>query len=486
MKLPRDWRTWPLHLKQVGALAWPRAREVVEAAGIHDVRVYDAFLEKITHPRGSLRVASSLPLSEMSEADITALLSSGRIEPISESKLVCPIIPFTVGEQAKRRRRFIAHPLEQNEDVEVKIGMTKLCDIELGVLAHDGARLTDISAYYQHFHLPEATRHHYAFRCSSGCFQLCTAPTGHSHCSGLAQILSESLAWLEQPRGLVAVYNDNFRCSGNHESSQHDMQSIKQAGAYLGIVFNEVETPFMSEYDFLGVRCDHSQKTVALTERTVAKLKEIKETIALDMPNISMKEFRSLMGLLIFASSILGTRLASFYYVLKCFRRRCAADTNDNVRAVVWPACKVQLIQWCDTLLTNVPRSVVRLTLSTAILFTDASLKGWGAVLFIDGQVYSFGSRWQTPRNNINELEACALRLAITHFASHLHHRHIQLVVDNTSLLYTFQKGRSRNFVMNSVINSVDSLLNELESTWEISWVESKLNFADAPSRNCN
>lgn len=486
MKLPADWRSWPLHLKLVGALSWPRAREVVEAAGVHDVCVYDAFLDKLFHPRGDLRPASSLPLSDISSEDVSRLLASGRIEPIRESTMVCPIIPFSVGEQAKRRRRFIAHPEEQNEDVDVKVGMARLSDIEEGVRLHEGARLTDIAAYYQHFELPTTTRCRYSFRCSSGCFQLTTAPTGHSHCSGIAQMLSESLAWLEPPRGLVAVYNDNFRCSGDALSSEHDMLSIKQAGAYVGLTFNELETPFLQTYDFLGVRCDHVKKTLALTDRTVAKLMEVRGIITSDMANVSMKTFRSFMGLLIFASSILRTRLAQFYYVLKCFRRRCSSDTDDSATSVIWPSCRAPLLAWCNLLLTNTPRQVLCRQLCEVVLFTDASLTGWGAVLFMDGQHFSFGSKWISDRVNINELEACALRLAIQHFAYLLQNRHIKLVVDNSSLFFTYGKGRSRNFIMNSVIREVDDLVHDLGSTSEIAWVESQFNWADKPSRTCN
>ena len=116
-------------------------------------------------------------------------------------------------------------------------------------------------------------------------------------------------------------------------------------------------------------------------------------------------------------------------------------------------------------------------------MFTDASLTGAGAVLFTaDGRVLTFAAVWNAKEctRRIEELEARAVTLAARHFREELCGRHVDLWVDNTSVIGAMRKGYSKSYNLN---RHVAVALRAIGRHYTVRYVASKYNFADGPSR---
>lgn len=432
-----------------------------------------------------MTTAMNFPESQMSLADINALLEAGRIERVDESTMGNYVVVFSLPETSKRRRRWIAHPVEQNCEVHIKVPMCDMRAIEAGV-QEEGAVLLDIAAYYQQMELPEESRKHYIFRCQHGCYRLTTVPTGHTHCTGVAQTLSRALAL--QTGGKVAIYNDNFRCAGPREQALRDAYAIHDQATALGIQFNEQREDllFLTCYDFLGVRCNHDTKTVSLTQRALEKLAHIDNVLQSKYEFLTMRDVDSIIGFLVFASTVLGFKLGLVYHIFKFHRRRSRAKLSDHDGARPWPGIRQQWLRWVKSLRSNSPRSIIpRIRKRTHTLFTDASLSGWGAYLITDdGEVRIIADSWQQGvTRHINILEIWAVRNALTKFADTLKGCKVQLFIDNTTALTAVEKQRSRCFILNQVALDIQDIAVQFDLDITVEYVPSADNLADAPSR---
>ena len=120
------------------------------------------------------------------------------------------------------------------------------------------------------------------------------------------------------------------------------------------------------------------------------------------------------------------------------------------------------------------------------VLYTDASGYGWGAVLFVNGELpRPTGGKW--PANflndtNINAAEAVAVAIAIRHFAQNIANRHILLLVDNTSVEAALHR-QPHNVTLSLIVAEIDDMLETIDSTMSVAWVPTAENVADAPSR---
>lgn len=472
---------WPLHIKQLStSFSWSSAEALV-AGDPEQLLAFNYFKDAVLHPQVERHSQEALRVSDLPDDDVSLLLATGRIEPVPPGDLVAEVIPFSVPEVPKRRRRFIAFSKVHNSTPTIRISLPSAASIREGVRLTPGARLDDLKTFYQQLPLPQESRNFYAFRTSRGVFRLTTVPTGHSHCPGMAQILSTSLT----TPGSTDVYIDNFRSCGTPESTQASMTTIHSRAADVGLEFNRENTGFQTRYTFLGVVCDHDKKTVELSSKALAKLHQIRQRISREFSHLSLDDAVSFLSYLIYASSILQVRLGPFYYIFKCIRRRIRSETK---RARLWPSTQCLWLQWIDILIANHPSSVLPPTDAAieATLYTDASLSGWGAVLFINNSVHVLADSWSphlAPSRHINELEAWAIRNALQGFEHFLANSSITLFVDNTTCVTALQRGLSRNFIVNTVAGWADQFCHRLSARINVSYIASSENLADAPSR---
>ena len=120
------------------------------------------------------------------------------------------------------------------------------------------------------------------------------------------------------------------------------------------------------------------------------------------------------------------------------------------------------------------------------VLFVDASLSGWGAVLVHAGIVYSTGASWtEDEKSNINVLEALAVGNAAAEFARFLAGNDVHIMMDNTSALSSLKKGSARSGALNSAVaHTLRQLGVAKPRATTVTYIASRQNPADGPSRN--
>ena len=156
----------------------------------------------------------------------------------------------------------------------------------------------------------------------------------------------------------------------------------------------------------------------------------------------------------------------------------CSSSSSEDAPAGILTRMRVCGDAWCAKILKNKPRFINSADLPRTVLFTDASLIGWGAICVrSDGSICSIGRRWEDEDANhsINILEAKALANAMD--VLQMDH-HLDVFVDNTSLLANVRRTRSGNFLFNNIVGHIcsDRILN-------IQYIKSNENPADVFSR---
>ena len=122
-----------------------------------------------------------------------------------------------------------------------------------------------------------------------------------------------------------------------------------------------------------------------------------------------------------------------------------------------------------------------------AVLYTDASLSGWGACFFDDdGFTTSTGGSWSPEESklDISVLEARAVRLAFSTLARQLARcRSVDLRVDNTGVEYALRRGGARAEDLNREVGEFFEAHGGVPFATTVGYVKSADNPADAPSR---
>ena len=222
----------PLHLKQVGRLAWPKIREVIvpnlkeafdeglllftDAAFIEARIRCDSFTPRRTRP------------AVLTAEDIIELQAMGLVdEVLDESYVRSWVSVFTVVERHKGRRRFIAEP-DLNRLFEDSLGV-QLASPEEVVEACKApcGYTTDFPRWYGQFPIDQKCRKFYGFRWFDGTlkkmrfFLLTTVPTGGRQVPAVAQAITKSLSTRAAQMASVddQAYLDNTRFTGGPEGT---------------------------------------------------------------------------------------------------------------------------------------------------------------------------------------------------------------------------------------------------------------------------
>jgi hypothetical protein len=241
--------------------------------------------------------------------------------------------------------------------------------------------------------------------------------------------------------------------------------------------------------EWCGVVYDFTAKTVRMKDSFVAKLRD---TLANLGDAMSIADIQHVYGLLNHGSPIVRAPTHRFYAFDKLARRAMAALASGSKKSTdqvdLWSCAREALVVWLSFLIENTPTRPLRTgsaPKASTHLFTDASLKGWGAVIMFEGRVVSTGGRWdEGETRSINELEAQAVINGANAFAHLIAGRSIRLIVDNTSVEYGMQRGSAKSGALNSLIGAALRRLGLAKPlSIMVGYIVSELNPADDPSR---
>ncbi|ORC87264.1 target of rapamycin (TOR) kinase 1 [Trypanosoma theileri] len=266
------------------------------------------------------------------------------------------------------------------------------------------------------------------------------------------------------------VWIDNIRISGNSQEVVKWEQQVRRRADECRATIGEVISVAHS-YTFLGVVFDHSSRTVGLSTKCIGKLQDIRP-----LRLWTVAEMEVAVSRFLYAAAILGVRLTKFFFFLKAVRRRLSALNRGRLSLTAQARLPRSATREGRVLLRTLLRNEKR-------LITDASLHGWGAIMFLEsGEVKIAGGTWITPPALIVQAEARAVRLALLAFAEILP-QHIQVFVDNTSLQHSARKGHAKSYALTWELHRILRILDSRGVQASFEYVESRDNPADGLSR---
>ena len=499
-------RATPLHVKEVGTIDVQEVKRMMTDGtrrrfeevwdltfnpcrqGTHQSHQY-----KKSHRESCLQSQHARRLVEAGVATQTS--SPGILESI----------PFTILEEriTGTRQRFILWTKEANLMMH-ELGYKPKVPLEhiaqyLSQVTRETSSQWDLKTGFYQVSIPERSRKYFRFQDERGeWFELTRLPMGHMAAPEIMHSLTATVAGdptFAKPaftyRGVVTdIWIDNIRITGSFGCVNEATARINEVARRCNVTWKQEETQELAkEYDFLGVRFDHTRCTVAVAE----KLRRRILNTCLD--NITAEKIESLAGRLLHASAITHIHPGKYWFALKFFRR----VTNSLNRGVVQTehvvpipsSVRKEISNWSKEVLTTRNVHVGETKRDdddddSRMIFVDASMKGWGAVIFDHNyEMDILGARWTEKESSehINVLEATALTSTLRSISKA---SHLDIYVDNTTVLYSTKKGMSvRSMALNRQVNYIMNHLNRLQCTYRLNWVSTKCNPADFPSRIC-
>ena len=419
--------------------------------------------------------------------DVEVLLQRRIIRPMDIANALAWVNVFTVVELAKRRRRMIVEPVEANQHFTDPgdVPLPSLLDV-MKILTEEGASTFDFTSYYNAFAIDEQMSRYFCFMHEGQCYAMATIPTGQRQCPCLAHALTSSIAEhceaaaRDEGHGLLSVsYIDNVAFAGSPSAVHIASKKLQDICDDIGITLR-TESAFGTRYEFLGMILDHNARTVELGPKTRNKLAAWKIETTVFSEYWTMRDFISLMGLVMWAGSVLVINLAPFYWIFKFLRRRASAHLDEP--AFLWPSIIPSVLQFIEELQRAPPRRLNTACEANVVAWTDASLSGFGITIFEGNHLTVLAGAFLILED-IQILEGRALlRLAQT-LLPQAEPRRILVYIDNTSLQGAVHKRRANNFVLNAIVWKIIDIFRAKNWLVDLRYVVSKKNLSDGPSR---
>lgn len=281
-------------------------------------------------------------------------------------------------------------------------------------------------------------------------------------------------------------YIDNIRFQGADKAAIARVRvSYMELCEKLNVPLNESEGVTQTS-TFLGIEHDYKKSERRIGAKTIRKLENLSNP-----RDESLEEWRKKMGLLIWGSRILRMNMTEVYYAIKYYCRLARENhSTATVKRTTPNSIRTIIQKWITTLTSNkfVPNQEDMEPDSVrAYIITDASLTGYGALLFIDGQLYAWhASEWTTPSANIAPLELRTVGIAIRRFHKILNARRINaaILTDSMDAFTSLLKGRTGGSnAMNGNLTFVHQMLRLAPTVMFAGWIPTYQNPADGPSR---
>lgn len=222
---------------------------------------------------------------------------------------------------------------------------------------------------------------------------------------------------------------------------RNQLQFLLTTLCSLGLGVNETKSRFrpMQQFVFLGTDFDLHQALVRPTQQRIEAIEKHIGPLLINQ-RFTVRELSAAIGILDSTASVVpfgAWRVRPLHWFRKC---HWSAETGsyDDVLLQTCDFPHSALQWWMDAsnLLPGVP---LHEPAPHDILFTDASLEGWGAHL----SAHRVAGSWTPSQQllHINVLELTAVLLALREFLPFCRNRVIQVQTDNTTAVSYLRKG---------------------------------------------
>ena len=452
--------------------------------------------------------ADHQPSKFLTTDDADKMVADGIVKPISaelekSSPTLGTMKAFTVVEMEKKRRRVIhwpeAHNTFLNEAYQPELSLDHISKYLKIAHANSGAVL-DLRCGFWQVPISEKARPYYRFRDASGrLFEMTRLMMGHRASVELMQILTSVVAGdpnfvsrkYAAPENVgISVWVDGICFFGEEKDVHTAIEAAQRRAKKLRMTFKEPAQQPQSEFEYIGVQWNLKNHTVTLAEKTRKRLP--KQLPSQGEYFMTAQEVEQLAGRLIHAAGVTQTPLVNYYYAMKFARRICntlnnGAHPNHEVR--IRGVALAQLHDWInEALATHKPRLIDQGAIAP-VLFVDATLEDYGAVLVLPtSQVLTSGGKFTDGESkHIAIREAEAVLFGLQDFERHLNNdavRVIEIRSDNTTAENLIRRGTSKTEELARVIKKIMRASLKWNAAIDIRRIESKANPADELSRN--
>lgn len=489
-------------------------------------------------------------ISDISEEDLESLLAASfchEIDSESESPLAATVKLFTVVEtrplptdetKTYERRRIIAWPKHLNL-IERKILDTILLDAAHVAFPsvkgiRDFARYRyaatlDMKKFFQNFKLLEGPARYFTFavRTADGRvrrFTLDTIPTGAVGPPLIAQILVQASCLYairtskadSLTRGVkYDTMIDNIRLvSDDLDLLSRTWQALITILTDIGATIGTANSPSNRPYVYLGLQFTPQSEsthgfTVSLAPKALRKVEENRKIVNAS-DSTTLGHVLSVFGHCVWAAMATGdlcdepdkpTLYWIFKFVKRAYSRALSSNRADfmNHNTVIWPSIRAPWDRWLTKLAETsfTPPSLPNqseLSKRLVVIYSDASLKGWGVVILFNNTIKNFCGKWTPAESNmpINRLELKAVVISQRLVEEVIARDGQECIsasspitaihyIDNTSAICHARSRRAPGFVANLIASAMRHSSTGYHAVYQ--YVPSALNLADGPSR---
>lgn len=327
-------------------------------------------------------------------------------------------------------------------------------------------------------------------------YQMCVLEMGHPYAPILMHAIYAVIAGhrdvvphqLASRTTFTTVWIDGYCHAGTKEDVRKQTEISDARAKQLGVVLKSTAEAEKTHYDFIGMHVNHESHTVVVAEKTAQKLRELHIN-----GRMRAEDIEAFIGRSYFAASITGLPVASYFQTLKLGRHvthamnRLRIKTGDYVE--VPELVQQQMREWREKVLIPCVPPTARKGDRTAIIFVDATLTDFGAIVIMPtGQMYITGGLFNDQDATditIADREGQALAIAFTAFAEKLQHGcdKIEALIDNTVAQHTFTKGIAKTEHLAGAIADVLTKTRQWRIPLRLYRITSEENPADEPSR---
>lgn len=312
-------------------------------------------------------------------------------------------------------------------------------------------------------------------------FGLCTAPRLFT------KVMKPVVSYLRKIGFISIIFIDDLLLVGNTFSKCLDnILNTVELLEKLGFTINydkSVLNP-IQEIEYLGFVFNTVRMTISLPERKIYAICQLIKS-ALAKVVISIHDCARLVGSLIAACPAFSYALL-YCRQLEIEKNRYLTLCNQNYTAKMVLTREAKLdLEWWQHHLENSGKFLrpIKLIKPAIVIFTDASLSGWGAVCN-EKRTRGFWN-FQQKNFHINVLELLAVEFGLFCFCSSAVNTHVLLRVDNTTAIaYINRYGGCHSTVLQDIAKRIWKWCESRDILLTASYISSHENFiADQESR---
>ena len=348
---------------------------------------------------------------------------------------------FSVVEAHKNRRRPIFWPRSLLLLSKYKSAFTlhSVHDYRNAVHLGTHACAFDLAASFAQVELPPTSN--LVFKDEAGTqWRLKRLPYGIDVAPEIMQLVVNGLAQQAKLRARVDVslfvHIDNVMAIGDADNVSAWKTAFLDLCRSADVTLNvEPSNDVSPRVSFAGMELDFAHKQVALRDAFLHRLIQ-------PAPQMTNQDLEGLVSRVIYAWTATGRDWHRLYFAIKWFRRRLSALARDRARWDAPADIHDGTLRSLRTAVSEIARNdwfpvppPSRPAASAAILATDATLSGWGAVFLCPGRLpEAHGATFRFLPTNIGVAESLAALGGIARFEDALRSvGSFTLLIDNTS-----------------------------------------------------